>query len=154
MKIEVIQYEPNHAIEIMDRNPREHDSYFCVNNEDWGKWIHRWADSGSAYTLLIEDEIIMSAGVILQGRNIGEAWMLLSSLFYKYKKECFKAVRNNLEFIIARHNLKRIQAFVMTNFVEAEHWLRHLGFENETPTQRGLRSFGPHGEDMFLYAME
>ena len=137
----------------MQDNPRNRELYWC-RMEDWGKWIVKWMEAGPAYTLFIDDIPVMCAGVGILRPGLGEAWMVLSTLFYKYRKECFIAVRDRLEMIIKGEKLKRVQALVLTDFPEAEHWLIHLGFENETPTKRGLRSFGPSGEDMLMFGRE
>jgi hypothetical protein len=150
MKVEIREYLPEDIVEIMDHNPRDRDVYFS-KHPDWAKWAVRWKEEGPSYTLVIDDQIVGCAGVIIPKEGFGEAWMVLSSLFYKYKKECFKAVQNKLDQIIRKWKLRRVQALVMTDFPEAEHWLRHLGLKNETP--EGMKRFGPSGEDMYLYAM-
>jgi hypothetical protein len=153
MKIEIVDYKPEHILTIMESNPRERELYWC-RTEDWDGWKYSWQERGPAYTLFADGKIVGSAGVVLMNKKSGEAWMVLSSLFYNYKKEFFRAVRDKLEDIIKDKGLVRVQAMVVTDFPEAEHWLRHLGFENETPNPRGARRVGPNGEDMYLYARE
>ena len=148
MKIEIIQYEPIHAYTILERNVREEDMWLS-KYPDWEKWSKGWKDGGPAYTLVIDGEIVGCAGVVLMDWNRGEAWTLLSSLFYKYKKTVFKAIKNNLESIINDKKLRRVQAIVYDGTEKiCGNFLEHLGFSWEAKH----RKYGPNGEDVHIYA--
>ncbi len=147
MKIDVIPYEPAHAYAILDRNVREQDLWLS-SYPDWEKWTKGWKDGGPAHTLIIEDEIVACGGVVLLEWKRGEAWTLLSSLFYKYPKTVFRLVRDNLNRIIQEHDLRRVQALVKPDFITARNFMMHLGFQNEGL----LKAFGPRGEDLLMFA--
>ncbi len=150
-KIEIIPYEPRHAYEILDRNVREEDLWLSTY-PDWDKWVVAWQKAGPAYSLLIDDKVIICAGVILLEWLKGEAWMLLSNDFYQYKKTCFKEIKKYLIEIIHIFKLRRLQAIILCNLAnveECKRFLKHLGFKNETPD--GLAAYGPNGEDVFLF---
>ena len=152
MDIKIIQYEPVHAYNILDRNVREEDTWLS-KFPDWEKWAEGWKKEGPAFTLVIDGQIIGCGGVVLLDKNKGEAWTLLSSLFYKHKKTTYKAIIRYLSLIIAEKGLKRVQALVNTGLpnVEAcERFLVHLGFKNETPD--GMEGYGPNGETVLLFA--
>jgi len=147
--IKVIPYEMTHAYAILDRNVREEDMWLS-KSPDWEKWVRRWKEDGPGFTLIIDGEIVGCAGVALIGWNRGEAWTLLSSLFYKYKKTTFKAIRNMLNSIIEDKKLIRVQAVIFKGTEKVcGNFLEHLGFENETPS--GMRGFGPNGETVLMY---
>ena len=147
MKTEIIQYEPIHAYTILERNVREEDMWLS-KYPDWEKWTKGWKDSGPAYTLVIDGEIVGCAGVVLMDWNRGEAWTLLSSLFYRYKKTVFKAIKNNLESIIKDKKLRRVQSLVYDGTEKiCGNFLEHLGFEWEVK----LEKYGPNGENLHLY---
>jgi RimJ/RimL family protein N-acetyltransferase len=146
MKIEIITYKREHAYDILDRNVRECDVWL-TNAPDWEKWAVGWETSGPSYTLVIDDQIVACAGVVLMNYNRGEAWTLFSPLINKYPKTCFKAIRDELRGIVSEHGLKRVQALVRPGLEVAERFVEHLGFEKEGV----LVAFGPGGEDMTMY---
>lgn len=148
MKTEIVPYEPIHAYTILDRNVREQEIWLSFY-PDWEKWAVAWKEKGPGYTLIIDGEIIGCAGVTLTEWDKGIAWALLSSLFYKYRKTTFKAIKDGLKRIIRDHSLRRIESLVKVGFEPGCKMLLHLGFTNETPN--GMKSYGPNGEDMYLF---
>lgn len=151
MHVEIIPYEPIHAYTILERNIREQDTWLSAY-PDFDKWVEGWKTAGPSFTLIIDGEIVACAGVILLEWKKGEAWTLLSSLFYKYKKTTFKAIKTYLNKIISDKGLRRLQALVsceIVNLNECKRMLEHLGFKNETPD--GMQSYGPNGEKMLLF---
>lgn len=151
MKIEIIQYEPVHAYTILDRNVRE-ENLWLSKYPDWEKWVKGWKDSGPAFTLIIDGEIVGCAGVILLDWRRGEAWSLLSTLLYKYKKITFRAIKNGLDKIVKEKKLRRVHSLVNPESELNKEFMKHLGFKNETPN--GLKSFGPNGETLLMYGRE
>jgi len=103
---------------------------------------------GPAYTMFKDDDAVGSAGVDLYWQGVGEAWVIIGPLFYKYKFTCHKTIVEMLEMLEKKYNLHRIQATCLDGFEKAAKWLRHLGFENEGP----LRFYGPGGEHFHRYA--
>jgi hypothetical protein len=150
MNSEIIDYRPEHIEWIMKHYPRSRELYWC-RTDSWEKWPNQWYEGGPAYTLVIDEKFIMCAGILIYNDGKGEAWMVLSELFYKYKKECFRAVRDKMEYIISRYKLNRVESFIMSDFPEAERWVIHLGFSNVTPPPFGPRIFDPTGESMYQY---
>lgn len=147
MKIEIIPYEPMHAYAILERNVREEDIWLS-KFPDWDKWVKGWRNNGPAFTLVVDGEIVGCAGVVLMEWSRGEAWTLLSSLFYKYKKTTFKAIKNVLDSIIRDKKLRRVQAVIYEGTEKVcGNFLEHLGFEWEGTH----RKFGPNGENVHIY---
>lgn len=152
MKIDIVQFESIHAYDILGRNilfgriERPDMKYF-------DECVHEWKDRGPASTLIINEEIVCCAGVTLMGYGRGEAWSLLSGLFYVYKKTSYKAIRDGLNSIIRDKKLRRVQSMVIRNgngYEARRNFLEHLGFYNETP--RLMRYYGPHGESVYMYS--
>jgi hypothetical protein len=109
--------------------------------------LETWA-KGPAYTLLIEDEIVLSAGIVLLGWNRGEAWLSASSLISKYQKSSFKIIRGMLDFLAKKSGLKRVQTFTRCDSEISERFVRHLRFGFE-----GIaRNMGPNNEDLKQWA--
>lgn len=143
----IVPYQTVHAYEILERNVREQDLWLS-DFPEWDRWVKEWKESGPAYTLIIDDQVVGCAGVILLGWNRGEAWTLFSSLLYRYKLTVIKSIRTYLERIARAHKLKRIQAQVRSDFREGMRFMEFMGFESEGV----LKAFGPRGEDIIMYA--
>lgn len=147
-EINIIPYKAMHAYIILERNIREQDIWLS-KFPDWDRWVRGWENKGPGFTLVIDGEIVGCAGIVLMEWNRGEAWTLLSSLFYKYKKISYRAIRNGLESIIRDKKLRRVQASVYEGTEKiCGNFLEHLGFEWEGKH----RKFGPNGEDIHIYA--
>ena len=146
MKIDIIPYDPAHARKIIETHPRDQEQWL-VNFKDFDVWAKGWAMAGPGFSMTIDGEIIACAGVTLLGYGKGEAWSLLSSLFYKYKKTVYKAIKIGLDMIINENNLRRVQVPIFCDFTQGRNLVEHLGFKFEGI----LKSYGIHGEDMALY---
>lgn len=147
VKIVVVCYEPEHAYEMLARNVRE-ENLFLSDYPEWEQWALDRKDGGPSFTLLADGKVVASAGVVLGEWNKGVAWLLWTTLFYKYVKSTFKAVKQGLEAIIAEHELQRVETMVNPESEENIRFVSHLGFENA-----GLqKKYGPKGEDFLLYA--
>jgi hypothetical protein len=150
-----LQYDPLDALAILDRNVRDQDLQLS-KVPGWESWIEGWKTAGPAYTLVIEGEVVACAGVTILEPGKGEAWALLSTLFYQYPKTAYKAIRKGLEDIIREKGLKRVQAFVKcgtgvpTVDTQAScRFLEHLGFVNETPN--AMKAYH-NGHDYYMFA--
>jgi hypothetical protein len=149
MDIEIIQYEPIHALDIFERNIKENDAQLS-RYPNWDETVKGWKLHGPAFTLVVDDQIVGCAGVTLN-KHIGEAWTLFSSLFYKHSRLVYKTIKEYLNNIAKEHQLKRIQAYVdpIRSLEVCDRFLIHLGFKLETPD--GLENFGPVGQTLYLY---
>jgi RimJ/RimL family protein N-acetyltransferase len=144
----IITFEKLHAYDILDRNVREQDIW--LSNQNWEEAVKGWKECGPAYTLVIDNQIICCGGIVLIGNRNGEAWTLLSPLFYKYIKTAFKAIKQYLQQIVEKESLKRVQATIHPDQDTAIRFIEHLGFHNETPN--GMIASGPNGENLLLFA--
>lgn len=114
-------------------------------------FIHGGAvDDGGpcAWTGLLDGKVIVCAGVLHIDDYFGQAWSFVSEDFTKenlsVKMKCIKGIKNGLD----RLPLRRIQADTETWFLEAQRFLRFLGFEKEGI----MRSYTPVGDDSILYS--
>ena len=145
--IRVIKFKTGDALDILERNIRERDIWLTVV-PDWEKVIDGWEKGGPAYTLVVDGNIVGCAGVVLFPYNHGEAWALLSSLFYKNVKTAYRAVKEGLSKIIKEHHLIRVQSLACPTSETAHRFLKHLGFKDS-----GLQEcYGPNGEDFIMFA--
>ena len=145
--IDIIPYEPAHAYAILERNVRERNLWLS-SYPDWEMWVKGWKDGGPAYTLIIDGEIVMSAGVVLMDWNRGEAWTLFTTLLDKYPLTAIKQIKKYLEMIVVRNRLKRLQALIDPEYKPGVKFIEFLGFENEGR----LRAYGPKNEDYLMFS--
>ena len=144
--MKIVPFKKEHAFDILDRNVKESDAWISGNG-NFETFVESWKDGGPAYSLIIDNKIVMCAGVFLLGWNRGEAWVLASNDFKAYKKTCFKSIMYKLEEIVFIEKLKRVQATVDPEYTEGIRFLEHLGFEREGL----LKSFGPRNEDLLIF---
>lgn len=146
--MKIVTFEKQHAYDILQHNVVERDAWISGVG-DFEDYVSAWKNRGPGFTVINDNGIVMSGGVALLGWRRGEAWLLLSNLFYKYPIVSTKMIRNKLSDIIGQHGLVRVQSLVYPEFNAGMRFIEMLGFECEGL----LRSFGPNNEDMLMYAM-
>lgn len=103
-----------------------------------------------AYSFSLLDDAgqtLACAGLVEIWPGRASAWALLSkNLGARGMLIVTRAAQR--EFALGR--FRRIEAYVDRSFVAGHHWVRMLGFVNETPD--GMRGFTPEGATMDLYA--
>lgn len=144
--IELIPYEPAHAHMILSRNVRERDLWLS-GFPGWEETVKIWKDGGPAETVTFDGEPVCSAGIVLIGWGRGEAWALLSTLFYKHVRACYRMIKNRLSGMVKEHGLVRVQTLVAPEFTEGARLVEHLGFDQEGL----LKKYGPNHEDLLIY---
>lgn len=102
---------------------------------------------GFAYTGMIEDKIVGCAGVLPLGHHRAMGWTLLTKIPPRAWVRMTRQVAVALERA-HQEGYRRIEATVLSSFVQAHRWVRVLGFEYEG----NMRSYGPDGSDHCLYA--
>jgi hypothetical protein len=146
MPTKLIPYEPIHAMAIINEKIRQHDLWLTEvpGCEDMP---FKWAEH-PAYTLVVNDEIILCGGVMLLDWQVGDAWTLFADNFKRYPIACFKACKYVIDTIAKDHNLRRVQAIVLPGLNGGRNFVERLGFQEEGL----LRSFGPNGEDHLMFS--
>lgn len=142
---QLVEYEPKHAAFIIEANLRNQERW--LSDPEAARFADDCRRGGPAYTLLVNDVPVACAGIILQPWNRGEAWSLLSSLFYSHKIKVFRAMKAGIEALIAEHRLKRVQALVNPKYQSSIDFIECFGFEFEG----NLRQYGPDG-DYLMYS--
>lgn len=146
MNKQLIKFDPAHAYDVIDRNVREQDVWLSKWPE-WKETVLDWKNKWPAYTLIIDGEVVGSGGVVLMGYGRGEAWLLLSSLFYKYKLTSIRFIKKLFLEILESHDLKRVQATVDVTHLKAMRFADIFGLEYEGT----LRHYGPAGQDLAMF---
>jgi len=144
--IEVIAYEPKHAIEI---KVRPHDEAL-KGSEEYAKWAEINAIGGAFSGRRKSDGKIMAcAGIRVLWPGVGEAWAIFSDEVEKYPKEAYVLVAHFALQLIKDFGLKRLQAYCDTDNPLAVKYLENLGFKREGL----LRKYARDGKDQFIYSI-
>lgn len=145
-EFKMVPFEIEHGRHLLDADRRDGIDVLCEGISEEAV-MEAWK-KGVCYTLLLDGEPVVSSGIIHIGFNRGEAWTLVSSLFYKHRKTCFKRIKEMVGIIAQSMELVRVQSTIRADKPWADRWMKHLGFEREGLMKR----FGPNGEDFVLYS--
>jgi hypothetical protein len=140
-------FQTGHAYEILYKNVRE-ENIWLSRLGDFEDIVKIWKTGGPSYSLFIDNQVVFCAGVVDMLWQRGEAWTLLSSLFYKHPRVCARIVKSELGRIIKDHDYKRVQSIVEPEDTKAIRFIEWLGFEREGL----LRKYMPSEKDMLMYA--
>lgn len=115
---------------------------------DWFEKAKQFNGNGTCYSGFVDDELIACAGINILWPGVGEAWAVVTPRIYKHPLFFHKAIVHELNAIIKKHKLCRIQATVLNDFPKGKEWLERLGFEPEGI----MRKYDTEGLDHARYA--
>lgn len=147
MTFRIVNFKEEHGLDIIYRNQRE-GLTSGVPSVSPKKVVKIWGKSKDSYTMMKDGVPVFCAGVVDIGWQRGEAWTLVSRLFYENKKVCYRVVKNFLKYCFENNQYQRIQSVISPDLDAGESWMRHLGFTKEGT----LRKFGPNNEDVVMYS--
>lgn len=104
---------------------------------------------GPAYTGVLNDRVLVCAGVSILWPGVGEAWLLTHPDIGEHKFWFYRRLRKMFNLIVKVHQLHRVQSDVDCTFKESCDMMRHLGFEVESI----MTSYGPNREDFVRYTL-
>lgn len=108
----------------------------------------RYPDLGPSWTIMMKDVPVVSGGVVVIWKGVGEAWMLLNGdMIFQYPLTVYRVVKTLLDAIIHDCKLHRVQTFVLDGHPKAHRWIKALGFTSEGK----LAGFGPDKKDYWVY---
>lgn len=136
----IFAFHPNHARQIKLQSAQSH-----VKDDLLQPGIaESLANAGQSFTAIESDQVIAIAGIAMQWEGRAIAWALVSEDAGKHFLAIHRAVRGFLD----QCDIRRIEAFVDSDFEQGMKWMKMLGFENE-----GLmRKFSIIGNDCYLFA--
>lgn len=142
-KLRIRDYEPQDFLDI-EVTEREMEFRMGMPLAQWA-WIKKQA--GPCYTIVDpEDRIVVCCGLYNVNPGVGELWLVVSPLAYKYPY-ILVALKKLLAGVMNWY--VRIQGTTPADNVEAMRFNEHFGGRREGL----LRRYGPHGEDQVLYAL-
>lgn len=103
---------------------------------------------GMAFTALDEDGVAGCGGIVELWPGVGQAWAVLSGRALAHPLTLTRTAQRELERIMRRCKLSRVQATVADGHGAGARWLAFLGFEVEGL----LVNYGPDGRgDYWIY---
>ena len=106
------------------------------------------AVAGMAYTLLLNNQPIVSGGIFPLWNGVCEGWVISSKRIFDVKIKAAKLIRHRTDILFASNKVWRLQTTVKANFKMGLRFAEFLGFKNE-----GLmRGYGPDKSDYYRTA--
>ena len=144
MEIRVLPYKPWHYFAI-DRRKYDLEAYEATADPEKASKVFC---NGPAYTVFINEEILLCMGIMKLWRGVGELWLITSPLVDKYPILTVKICKQYLRDTIRNIGFVRVQAIVRTDYDTGQRWAEMFGFkcEGEMKKYHG-------GMDFYRYAL-
>ena len=103
---------------------------------------------GLAFTCMINNEPIASAGMKLLWDGVAEGWVLATSKVWNHPLVIARAIKKNFARLAKEHQIVRVQTAVRADFTMGLKFAKWLGLEEE-----GLmKKYGFDGSDHYRFA--
>jgi len=143
--LRVEPFKSEDLIEILKRNRSDGKE---VSGVTWEQMVLAYTSPGSvAFTVKCINVPIVCCGIVNMQWRRGEAWIVLSGLFMKYKFSVMKLLKRNLEKVAMSGHFIRVQSTSLSD--DRDRYFRFLGFEKEGT----LKGYGPNNEDVGMYSL-
>ena len=103
---------------------------------------------GLAFTCMINNEPIASAGMKLLWDGVAEGWVLATSKVWNHPLVIARAIKKNFARLAMEHKIHRVQTAVRAEFGIGIKFAKWLGLENEGLMKR----YGFDGSDHYRFA--
>lgn len=141
----VIPYIANHGKIIMASQLNHAISQLEI---DYIKESSNLEEKDMAFTCVINDKVIASAGVKKLWNGVGEGWVLATDKIFNYPLTIAKAIKQNFDYVATSNNIKRVQTAVRADYGIGIRFAKWLGLKNE-----GLmKNYGIDGADHYRFA--
>ncbi len=140
---ELVDYKPEHAIEIITLGAKEPELVLSELTEEWAKTM---GDHGPCSTGMFDGKPVSCAGVWLCWPGVGEQWMANLKNIGDYHIDP-QIGKGWMYEKIDEYKLWRLQAPLRSDFPVGEDYMRWLGFEYEAR----LENYHPDGTDALMY---
>jgi hypothetical protein len=105
-------------------------------------------EKNMAFTCVIGDKIVASAGIKKIWNGVGEGWVLATSEIWNHPITIAKAIKKNFDKVAIKNNIKRVQTAVNAQYGIGIRFAKWLGLSNE-----GLmKCYGLDGSDHYRFA--
>jgi hypothetical protein len=107
------------------------------------------ASTGDGGTIVYEGVILAAFGWVQLWPGTYEVWVIPSIFVARFARVFLRTVRSYVDRLFETHPISRLQSSAIADPLH-DHWMRHLGFQNETPG--GMKDYGGEGLDFNLWA--
>ena len=116
-------------------------------DEKYHKLLDTLEVPDQAITATHDNKIICAGGIIPIWDNVYEGWMMGSSLIWNFRIVSAKIIKKEMEGLILKNNVKRLQTAVKKDFLLGHRFAKWLGMEEE-----GLMRKYQNNEDYIRFA--
>ena len=134
--------------EFLALDLREQDQGQFANDDAWKTTGLKLITGGPSYTVWVDNLCLALMGVMRMFPRSGEAWIFCDKRVVDYPREVLEATKQAMYEIIEEFKLVRLQAHCLSDWPEANGFVRHLGFHLEAE----VKAYGPNLEDYNQYA--
>ena len=124
----IVPYEKRHGDEIvafgMNDKLMEIDASFTENRIDI-------AVPGLSYTLLFNNQPVLSGGIYPLWDGVAEGWVLSSKRVFDYKIKSASAIKKRLDLLCTNNKIWRLQTSVKEEFKTGVRFAEWLGLKKE-----------------------
>ena len=124
----IVPYEKRHGDEIvafgMNDKLMEIDASFTENRIDI-------AVPGLSYTLLFNNQPVLSGGIYPLWDGVAEGWVLSSKRVFDYKIKSASAIKKRLDLLCTNNKIWRLQTSVKEDFKTGIRFAEWLGLKKE-----------------------
>lgn len=140
---ELVDYEPQHAIEILTAGASEPKLEL---DEQTAGWANIMGDKGPCVTGLFDGKPVSCGGIWIMWPGVGEQWMINVHDIHKYHIDPQKAKEWMYEKI-HEYKLWRLQTPLRSDFPAGVEYSKWLGFEFEAR----LEGYHSDGSDALMH---
>lgn len=101
-----------------------------------------------AFTLLYDNQPIVSGGVFPLWFGVAEGWVLASKDIFKHKIKAASLIKKRTDLICQNNKIYRLQTTVKENFEMGLKFAKFLGFKNEGLMEK----YGPNQTNYYRMA--
>ena len=102
-------------------------------------------------TTIYEGHVVAVGGLVVYWEGVGLFWLMLTADCKKWGFHgvlALDAIKDKVEYLIEKNNLRRAQATVKPDFPEAIKMIEFLGFKRDCL----MECYCPDGSDSYLYS--
>lgn len=137
-----------HPALVSMMTPRATDKVFFDHVDNFPSILDGYSRMGPAYCAVLHGKPLAVFGCIPLWRGVGECWLVTDEGLPRIARPFHRVTKEMFRLFMSELCLFRLQVTVHSGNRLAVKWIERLYFKREGR----LRSFGPDGEDFFMYA--
>ena len=143
--LHVVPYTAEHGVYILSQ--KMNHALMDIDADFNGEPMNL-EEKGLAYTCMIDNKPIASAGMKIIWKGVAEGWVIATEKVWEHPLLVAKAIKKNFARLAKENNIKRVQTAVRQDFKMGIKFSEWLGLENE-----GLmKHYGFDGSHQYRYA--